>query len=121
MEATYANGFCRGIGAVSLFDLACPDPPPYVSHWTQWISRNPLQPSYWFEVDRELAESAIVEPELLRERWKNEWRDDAVRIIAGIESAHIGSIPIGHISQIIEIRFPEWKILSLSLDDSSKR
>lgn len=107
----YPNGFCRGIGAVSLFDFCYPDPPPYMTHWSQWISREPSQPSYWLEVDRELAQSSILDPERLLQRWRDERAADKMRIIAGIESAHLGPLPIDHVRRALKISHPQFTVI----------
>jgi len=112
-QAKYANGFCRGIGAVSLFDLGCLDPPPYNSHWSQWISDDPQVASYWLEVDRELARASILDPKKLLDRWKVEQRSDAIRIMAGIESAHIGPLPLSNVRRVVRINHPKWTVISL--------
>ena len=110
-QSKYSNGFCRGIGAISLFDLRYPDPPPYISHWSEWISRNPLKPSYWFEVDRELTKSSVLSPTELLKRWRIEQNSERVRIIAGIESAHIGPLPLSHTRRTLKISYPHFEVI----------
>jgi hypothetical protein len=107
-KAKYPNGFCRGIGAISLFDLSFPDPPPSAAHWSQWISRESEGPSYWLEIDRDKARPRVLNPMELLERWKREQSFEKMRIIARIESAHIGPIPLDCVKRVLVIEGRVW-------------
>lgn len=94
----YPNGFCRTIGAVSLFDLTNTEVPPGASHWSQWF-RGPGETSYWLEIDRASVANALLSPVELLARWCGR-----TRIIAGVEAGHLGPIPLEHVSAILGFR-----------------
>lgn len=114
--ATYENGFCRSLGAISLFDLSCADPGPPISHWCQWICRDPKEPSYWFEVNRKLAASGLIGSEVLLNRWREKSHGSGGLILAGIEAAFIGRLHLDQLLRIIEIRGNRWRVIRLPCD-----
>lgn len=100
----YANGFCRSIGAVSLFDFAEMDRLTPGFHWTEWLLR-PGEVTYWLQVDRTAAAPAIVEPAELLERYNRTVGEHCgARLVGGLEAAHVGPVPLDHVSAILRVR-----------------
>lgn len=108
----YANGFCRSIGAVSLFDLRCPDSAcsPAAAHWSDWLGHRADEPRYWIEVNRARTVATTLTPAETLDRWRTALAAGAssLRIIAGIESAHLGCIPMSSTVQLLTIRDGRW-------------
>lgn len=108
----YANGFCRSIGAVSLFDLAMPDTaaPLSAAHWSNWLGGRGADPRWWFEIDRAASDDALLSPAETMDRWRKALsaRSTNLRIIAGLESAYVGSIPLARIVRVLRIQGEEW-------------
>jgi len=98
----------RYLGGVSLFEindinlkLNEKSQPGY--NWSSFI---PVQPRFgsaiWIEIDRDhIAEKFISAPMLIA-RWKNE---NALghRILANIEAAHIGPIPVTTFKRVFSV------------------
>lgn len=105
----YANGFCRSIGAVSLFDLACPDPPPGPTHWSHWLRCYGSEPHYWLEISRDGAANDLVSAEDTLRLWRETPPGQGGRIIGGIEAAHRGPIPLAQVVRVLRISLPEWQ------------
>jgi hypothetical protein len=102
------HGFCRSIGAVSVFDLAEPDGAIHVTaaHWSQWMRNDVGKPRYWIEIDRAALAGKLLDVRETGRRF-NERLDAggmiATRLIFGIEAAHIGPIPIEHLTDVIVV------------------
>jgi hypothetical protein len=104
--AKYGNGFCRSIGAVSLFDLSRPESAvsPTASHWSDWLRPNAGK-CIWIEVDREASAGKLLDPDATLARWKLALEEGCqnLRYIAGIEAAHIGALPLTSTLRALEI------------------
>lgn len=123
----YPNGFCRSIGAVSLFDLAQPDSASSVAaaHWSQWLGAVDEEPRYWIEIDRSAVAPQLLTPADTLARWRNALDEGSpnLRIISGLEAAHLGRVPLQHTRRVIEcvsgrLRETWWTHLSSTFDFS---
>jgi len=103
----HSTAYVRSIGGVSLFDLAEPDIGihPVAAHWSDWL-RDRTGTPYWLEVDRAAVADQFIGTRETYRRWQE--RLDAggmtaTRLIANIEAAHIGSIPLCQVNAIIAV------------------
>lgn len=114
----HKNAFCRSLSAVSLFDLSRPDSaaPQAAEHWSSWLKAWDGGPSFWFEIDREQAAANLLSPEEVRAQWKIavDAHNPNVRLIAGIEAAHLGAIPSACIKRCLKVEGEEWKPISFA-------
>lgn len=112
-RAGHTNAFCRSIGAVSLFDLARPDTafPSSAAHWSLWLTPFSGGAAYWFEIDRRAAVHHVLSPEATLARWNValEAGDPNLRIISGIEAAHMGAIPLSCVCRCLLINEMGWE------------
>lgn len=110
--AIYHNGFCRSIGAVSLFDLAAPDEAASAAatHWSAWLGALDDEFRFWIEIDRSATASDILDPRATLDRWRSalDAGSTSLRIISGIEAAHLGRIPLAKTLQVLRIRRGHW-------------
>ncbi|PTQ12092.1 hypothetical protein CLG96_05860 [Sphingomonas oleivorans] len=103
----YKNGFCRSIGGVSLFDLTRPDDAasPAAAHWSAWLGATDDEPRYWIEIERSGVAAELLTTEETLSRWREafERHSPNLRIIAGLETAHIGSIPLDRTCRVLRL------------------
>jgi hypothetical protein len=92
----YANGFCRLSGAVSLFDMSAPagDIDAAARNWLPWLSGEAPRVRLWIEINRAGLGDRFIDPVELRRRWKETDLRPRPKIIAGVEGAHVGALPI---------------------------
>jgi hypothetical protein len=106
-EAVYRNGFCRSIGAVSLFDLSQPDSaaPVAATHWSAWLGGLDDEPRYWIEIDRAAVSERLLTPVETLARWRLALNEGSqtLRIIAGLEAAHLGPIALLSTCQVLRL------------------
>jgi hypothetical protein len=106
--AKYPSGFCRSIGGVSLFDLGQPDDAasPAASHWSDWLGRTDDNLRVWFEIDRDATRNAVLSPSATLARWRGalDAHSTSLRIIAGLEAAHLGPIPVERTIRVLQLR-----------------
>lgn len=115
--------YVRSIGAVSVFDLAEPDSGISIiaSHWSHWC-RGEIATPYWLEIDRAAVAGQYLDPRETLRRWRKRPEPDGTpetRLIANIEAAHVGPIPIASIIDIVAVddgrqaelptRFANWR------------
>ena len=107
--AKYAKSFCRTFGAISLFDLACSDHGvlPPASHWSAWLMPDSDLSCYWLEICREQIESGFLSHSDMLARW-HEASERSLRMIEGVEAAHIGFIPLSSVVRVFELRRGSW-------------
>jgi hypothetical protein len=108
----FPNAFCRSISAVSLFDLAQPDSAASraSTHWSAWLGAHPPERRFWLEVDRAKAAPCLLSPAETLERWRSALAEGSpsLRLIAGLEAAHVGRIPLEHTVRTIEVNTGRW-------------
>lgn len=108
----YHNGFCRSIGAVSLFDLSRPDDavPAAASHWSKWLGALEEEPRFWFEIDRKATAASVLDPAATLKRWRMALGEHSLslRLIAGIEAAHVGPIPVTSTLRVLRLERGCW-------------
>lgn len=112
-RVNYPNAFCRSIGAVSLFDLSQPDASPPAAHWSQWLgSPSEDKVRLWLEVDREQVRGQLLDPDETLKRWRTalDEHSTSLRLIGGIEAAHVGEIPLVHVVRVLRIQGGRWQI-----------
>jgi hypothetical protein len=111
-QANFWNAFCRSIGAVSLVDLSQPDTAtsPAAAHWSQWLGALDDKPRYWIEINREAVGANLLTPAVTLDRWRAALADGAqsLRIIAGIEAAHLGHIALHRTVRVLRVQSGRW-------------
>lgn len=110
--AKYAKSFCRSIGAISLFDLSCSDRGvlPPASHWSAWLMADSEPPCYWLEISRAHIEPNILCPSEMLARWQEASKSGErnLRMIEGVEAAHVGPIPLSSVPRVLQLERGTW-------------
>lgn len=118
--APFNNGFCRSIGAVSLFDLAQPDDAARydATKLAHWLGKRDDETRYWIEIDREATVSSVLDPAATCQKFRqlalNSMKARAsqegkgMQFIAGMEAAHVGPIPLYKTKRVLQIRNGSW-------------
>jgi hypothetical protein len=117
-NADFENGFCRSIGAISLFDLSQPDKdvPQTATHWSRWLKPIGTDTPVWIEIDRQLTTVNVISPAALLKCWreKNPYEESSTRIIAGIEAGYLGPIPLNKIIRALVLRPKGWSQIAIA-------
>lgn len=118
-DADFSNGFCRSIGAVSLFDLSQSDDtaPVSATPWYGWLRLRDQESRFLIEIDRVGTVAHFVDPFVLIKRWKTTVAaiiddSDSFRIIRGIEAAHLGPIKLCNVRRVLKIETEGWVQMS---------
>jgi hypothetical protein len=114
-DADFSNGFCRSIGAVSLFDLSQSDDaaPDRATPWYDWLNLRDQESRFLIEIDRVGTVARFVDPFVLIKRWKTtvaalKNEDDSFRIMPGIEAAHFCPIELCNVRRVLKIETEGW-------------
>lgn len=113
--ATYANGYCRSIGGISLFDFRGPDEDAAaVLHcgWTRWLSGHHADGEdkigVWFEIDPAKQPPHVASTELYAHYWANRSQDARGKPstrdpMPRCEACHRGPIPLDAVKSVLLI------------------
>lgn len=101
-QPCYTRGYCRLIGAVSLFDLAVPLAAVEEASrdWLSWLSGREDRVRLWLELDRVALGARLIDPATLRAQYRNTTLRPWPLIIAGVEAAHTGPVPFSAITGV---------------------